>query len=800
MSEFRKSPLTRNALAEAPIKLRENDLSDIGLMTQHLKLSDKTTPTLDFWKFIGGNKSPARRMNTYRIANAVKQKLDDKGSHDTIYNGYSSFVVYFDYCECKGKEPFSLTGYRSYLGRNGELVRLVNLARTPLDYLYLYKNGDEVGLNSSSASYRAGYIRQYLTAAGMYEPLWDRDLPKFESNPNPTKAYRQNEYKILLRRLQFVFFSLSSQLIAAKNNGEGLPHVSVVIDELDNGEVLSVELGINNKANIGEVIYQSPFNMAMISAFYLFCHYSNFNSSSIVDLCHPIEFDSHRDKKLNRTTRFANIKAWKSRSKKVVEGTFSEEPGKLEENITTIEIDKRDGLAFIHALNELSTLYYPSSKQEHHSPLFFNLGVDRQFKNFNLRQSTSNLIKILNIYSDKKILHTDYLIERFREVLHTKELTEMFERDGIVVKKVNKVGPREYRRTLTRLAYAVIRSLTNIELKGMYMPLSYSKVNDKGSVKVSFKYNNGKQGSFNIQNLFVSFFYELESYSRGVNDYVPAKNHPNQKLSPFLLPLGKRNNTYQWKEEELYIRPILKKIGIYLGDYLLDINAMRIRATASNNNINPDDGGLEVATSLLQNTVETLQKHYVDGEPTQNQVIANQAIEVLEEITKGASLEEAKSIVMNSRNIDVLEYDEWKALRQPTNINGILCDGKPSGKAKKEHRASQKASESILGQNAEISCYQYDMCTGCNSAKLVDDVNSVYKLLSYVELLEESSSSFPERQLELSEKAEELLLLAETNISDSVFEMAEDKLAIEGRYFLHNSNYLNSMETVIYNA
>jgi len=72
------------------------------------------------------------------------------------------------------------------------------------------------------------------------------------------------------------------------------------------------------------------------------------------------------------------------------------------------------------------------------------------------------------------------------------------------------------------------------------------------------------------------------------------------------------------------------------------------------------------------------------------------------------------------------------------------------------------------------------------------------RYLSFVELLEESSLSMPERQDELNERANKLLLLAEDNLSANVLGAAEQKLYVEGRYFIHSTNFMNSMETVVY--
>ena len=49
-------------------------------------------------------------------------------------------------------------------------------------------------------------------------------------------------------------------------------------------------------------------------------------------------------------------------------------------------------------------------------------------------------------------------------------------------------------------------------------------------------------------------------------------------------------------------------------------------------------------------------------------------------------------------------------------------------------------------------------------------------------------------------RAESLLDLAQSNLSASILELAEEKLSNEGRYPLHNEDFLLSMEGTNYNA
>ena len=430
--------------------------------------------------------------------------------------------------------------------------------------------------------------------------------------------------------------------------------------------------------------------------------------------------------------------------------------------------------------------------------MFYHLNGKGQPVRLDFNSKANVTQSILSVYHDDRAVHSGYLVERFYEVLEQNAITEVFVRNNFVVKQQKKLAPIGTKRWSIAMAYAALRSMTDVTLKGIYMPLSYSNVNARGFITVSYVYDNGKSGFFEVDGRYEPFLKRLEAYSSHYNPVVRSKYSPNQKLTPFLFPLGDKYQTYQWDGVELDISNYLGKVGIFSGDYLVSLSSQRFRATAANNNFNPDDEGLSVATSLTQNTLQTLRDHYINGHPTQNQVIASQAIEVLEEYCATGNLEDAKDKVRRSRRIEVLEYEAWKQLRQPTNMSGFLCGGTPSGRAETEHRASQKLATNLFDGDVKIPCYQYDHCIECSSARLVNDVQSAYKLLSFVELLEESSLSMPERQDELNERANKLLLLAEDNLSANVLDAAEQKLHVEGRYFIHSTNFMNSMETVVY--
>jgi len=787
---YRKSPLNKDGLVEMPIEPTAKNVIDFSILTQNITLANKIVAPIDFTLWLDESSDDSRKYCVYKIAKAFKYKSKFGNRPDTLGIHYRTFTQYLRFCDAYKIDPFSKSGFIAYCGRGGELLRQMALKNKPLPFAYMYENGAEIGYAAGTVTAVIISIKRCLIDAEVFDTQWERDVPKISQDLNPTKPYSQKTLGTMLRRLQFLFYSISTQLISSKANGEQLDTVSAVLDELDDGSVWTLELK-NAPPKTGNVHHYSPFNIAMNVGYYLFSHYSCFNMTSIINVCHPIEQSS--DKTLDRTTRYTKIRASKFRASKVVQAEFLSES----EDFINLEIDKRDGLTFVNTLSQLSSLYIPEHDKKN-KPLFYHLNVKGQPVRFNLTDKAKVTQSILSVYHDDRAVHSDYLVDRFYEVLEQSAITEVFIRKNVVVKQQRKLTPKGMKYWSIAMAYAALRSMTDVTLKGIYMPLSYSNVNERGFITVSYIYDNGKSGFFEVEGRYLPFLKRLEAYSSHYNPIVRSKNNPNQKITPFLFPLGQRYRTYQWDGVELGVSDYLRAVGIFSGDYLVSLSSQQFRATAANNNFNPDDGGMSVATSLTQNTLRTLRDHYINGHPSQNQVIASQAIEVLEEYCATGNLEDAKEKVRRSRRIEVLEYDAWKQLRQPTNMSGFLCGGTPSGRAETEHRASQRLATNLFDGDVKIPCYQYDHCIECSSARLVNDVQSAYKLLSFVELLEESSLSMPERQDELNERANKLLLLAEDNLSANVLDAAEQKLHVEGRYFIHSTNFMNSMETVVY--
>lgn len=88
----------------------------------------------------------------------------------------------------------------------------------------------------------------------------------------------------------------------------------------------------------------------------------------------------------------------------------------------------------------------------------------------------------------------------------------------------------------------------------------------------------------------------------------------------------------------------------------------------------------------------------------------------------------------------------------------------------------------VIDDSSKLHCYQFDKCHECLNAKLVDEPNQVYKLLSFIESLIDAADLHPENE-ELEERIESFEEIVSQNISENVLKEAEALLEANGRYF-----------------
>ena len=736
----------------------------------------------------------------HNLANNISNMLKDGASDRTLDAYLQKFRQYIVYCDYVEVDPFTKEGFLAYCGNSGELWRLVRLGHEQKTFLFLYEDGDVLGISESSAQSRRAAIAAVLELCCVYSVKWQSGLRPFNVDSVPNEPYTEKEIRLILRRLQLFFFSLATQLIEYAEENPNQPPPEELEAELEikqNGTSVTKTITSldSTRQNKNRVQVTAPFNRCMHAGYFLFSYYTSFNDSSITDVRHPIDIQT--TKREGRTVRHAKVRGWKGRSNKYVESLFSDADIDIEQlqeakddyagYISSDVKDKRNGIQFIKTLVQLSKHY----QAEAHGKLIYQLSVNGEVQSYRYRYD-NDLSTLLNLLTDSRIRVVDHLISAF---YLAKDGEQRYSIDMVshpsgrfVRKKLLPMQKRGVGLMLVQYSYAAISCFTDLDLKNVILPLSFSPKNEEGNVTVTFQYLDGSDEAFDIPAKYKKFFEDVQSYAETRNPYKSKtlRHQNNPKRPAYLIPLGMRNVTYQWDGLTPIKGTSLADIGIGVNQFYVSLSSARFRASTANSEYRSEDGGLTV-TQILQHQLNTMMTRYVNGHPDENNVITSQAIQILEKIAKGESVEEAKDNVRKKLNITVLTHDEYLSLRRPTNINGIYCNGEPDIEGAKDEHVAAKTFARKMGLNADgmdIGCYQYDLCVFCKSAKLVDDTEHVYKLLSFIECLEDAIDMYPESVDRLSNKINKFNELIESNVSAKVIQSAEKRLLNEGRYLM----------------
>ncbi|HCE0294229.1 TPA: hypothetical protein NEO28_004328 [Escherichia coli] len=92
------------------------------------------------------------------------------------------------------------------------------------------------------------------------------------------------------------------------------------------------------------------------------------------------------------------------------------------------------------------------------------------------------------------------------------------------------------------------------------------------------------------------------------------------------------------------------------------------------------------------------------------------------------------------------------------------------------------------------ACFDYESCIKCQYAKLINDVEPLYRLLSFLECMEESWLYYPERfSRNLGKAIEQYRKVISSTLSPSIIQQAQSKLDTEGRHMLWDNLELTSL-------
>ncbi len=170
--------------------------------------------------------------------------------------------------------------------------------------------------------------------------------------------------------------------------------------------------------------------------------------------------------------------------------------------IVVADIDKRDtngiedGVTFIEILSTLSEIY----STEEFGRLFYAY-TSGGYDLFN-DDIISSVAMNLGLYSSSRYGLADYFIKLFYGLYNGNtyplySIVNTPDRGRLVNKSiVEPTRAMSLTRRLRSMAFGAIQCLTDIELKGIIMPLEYGEPDDNGNIKVSFKYDDDRDGDF----------------------------------------------------------------------------------------------------------------------------------------------------------------------------------------------------------------------------------------------------------------------------------------------------------------
>lgn len=738
-----KSPLAKSSKGINHVRNSSNTTL-INLNIPYMGSKDRKVTEFDISHLLhlgaksNNNKVVNRTPYLRCFCKKANQYVKNGKSAQTVRANYESLQALIIFCDALNVNPFSETGYLKYAGNDGELRHRIKMYN-PSKKLWEMHHGTAVGIKESTACHMASVLRRSLSWCGLPADSYARQHRGFSGERLPHKGYSSEEEEVLVTRLSTLFFTLAPQLIGAKKEKIALPDVlPVVIDLGGHKEIIPIQTSLktqtngNSKADISTK-HSAAFNIAMGAAYHLMCFFTSLNDSDVKGITHPItiHFDE-RDKSL----QVVKVSSSKARANKMVDSVLTNQ---------SFDLNKRNGVKFIKTLEGLSKAYGAVEKGTELLYTLTNQG--QKGSSFDLSELNKHLVVKLNLLSPTRSSCIPWFKELFYSYRnqHIIELKKDINRLGrtFVSKVTRPCAKRTATLGATNTAYCILSCYTDLPLKGILLPLTYSEKDADGNIDVSFKYRNGDSHHFSIPATDKKLVQDIEQFATELADKQDSKNY--ERL------LFKRGNSKSppkdWDGASPISTSLMKTLSVETNQYYISLQSSRWREMTSNQMYS--DSGRGGVQSITQNLLQVIDKHYANGDPKFNKVIISQAIQVMEHLEE--DLEQAKVKVAARLGITMLAHDEWKKKqeeeRSKTNPNGIYCNGQQSIAGGKNTQ-----SKTNNGMKLQLPCTEYDMCHKCQSAKAVDETQSIYKLISFIDVLKEALDLYPHAQEEVHER------------------------------------------------
>jgi hypothetical protein len=675
--------------------------------------------------------------------------LNDKGIFGRSRSAYDQLTPLLTASDDAGVYPFSKQGVVA-LSRH---LWMNVQAYSSLKQAWEYADGELLGYKETMASSVMNTNLKLISdALGHKNPRrWLSKEKAFSSQGGREsyEAYDEKELMTLVRRLTLYFTQLATQLIEFKRTGDIEQQIKVSVDGVDWLVPVTAEVSYkgglaSEKLAESAVLTSLAFNQAMSSAFYILSYFTAFNTSSSLDVRRPLTVTK------SKTEEWYQLDAFKGRSHSNIEALLGGRAHKK-------------ALTFIQLLVSLSEAYNPG---EHGLLLYTITRANTPTPLLDSNLTTAKIPEVLDLTVSKKNQCIDHLCRVYAKLINSYQSKDYsysvyrIRNNRVLIQTEQSKSAIANR--ISTLAFAILDAinLESINLSGIVLPVGIEEQGE--TVKLSFRYVNGELGSMTIPLKYmwvvekqlefaISRIRLLVESTRLDYARVPLGlqyfNSPLAGYNPmYLIPFGTAKSGFkQWNGLSPSLSPTLNDFGVRVGNYRLDLNASRLRETNGTVVRTRKGSTVNNVATILQNMTDTVLQHYGEDNKHQNLIIMSHGIHVVEEIITDKSnqsgitkesLERAKQLVREKLNQPVLAYDQYLNLGRQQNGIGMHCSSPyDPDKTRKAKREADKAN--LLNKGEVLACHEYLDCVGCPHSKLIDDVDALYRLLSFINLLEE---------------------------------------------------------------
>lgn len=202
----------------------------------------------------------------------------------------------------------------------------------------------------------------------------------------------------------------------------------------------------------------------------------------------------------------------------------------------------------------------------------------------------------------------------------------------------------------------------------------------------------------------------------------------NNNKDGFLYPNPSVNNRAYMTDSGMNI---LNKTFVDLG--LPALSSQRFRKTKASLIMRATESVFFVSQGL-NNSVETVAKHYADGNPVTTEFSLASALYIREQTALGKPLDKAITESAFLYHDPLKESEDSKKFKKLT--NGLRCGGAFKDKAIKVKEVLVK--NGLAEHNDAVACHKFLECFGCKHHAIVAEVDDIWLLLSFNDVILES--------------------------------------------------------------